>query len=39
MKRKYYEPMVDWHEILRQDVLSSSFDEENGDNLFDWDLE
>ena len=39
MKRKYYEPMVDWYEILRQDVILSSFDEENGDNLFDWDLE
>lgn len=39
MKRKYYGPMVEWYEILRQDVLLSSFDEENGDNLFDWDLE
>lgn len=39
MKRKYYGPMVDWYEFPRQDVLLSSFDEENGDNLFDWDLE
>ena len=39
MKKKYEEPLVEVCIILRRDVLLSSYDEGNGDNLFDWDLE
>lgn len=37
--KEYVEPLVEIREVLWQDVILTSYDSENGDNLFGWDLD